>query len=70
MKRSALLLLASAVRSSSPTVCIVVARQQHADAEPRLDRRLQPPRDAQRDVLLDRAAGALRAFVAAVARRR
>ena len=56
-KRSALLLLASAARSSRPTVCVVVARQEHADAEARLERRLQPPRDRERDVLLERAAG-------------
>ena len=48
---------------------VAVARQDHAHAEPGLERRLQPPRDAQRHVLFERAAGAVRAvFGAAVAR--
>ena len=38
-----------------------VARQQRADAEPALDRRLQTPRDGERDVFLQRSAGTLRA---------
>ena len=49
MKRSALLLLASAARSSRPTVVIAVAGQDDAHAEPRFERGLQPPGDAQRD---------------------
>ncbi len=47
---------------------IGVARQDHAHAQPRLERRLEPPRDAERHVLFERAAGAVRAvFGAAVA---
>ena len=47
---------------------IAVARQDHAHAQPRFERGLQPPRDAERDVLFERAAGPVRAvFGAAVA---
>ena len=47
---------------------IAVARQDDAHAQPRLERRLQPARHAQRHVLFERAARSARAvFVAAVA---
>ena len=46
---------------------VAVAREQHAHAKPRFERRLQPARDRQRDVLLERALRAFRAgLVAAV----
>ena len=49
-------------------VAIVVSRQEHADAETRLDRRFQPPRDGEGQVLFLRAARADDArIVAAVA---
>ena len=50
-------------------VAIVVSGEQHADAEPRLDGRLDAAGDRERQVFLFRAARALHAFVApAVAR--
>ena len=48
---------------------IVVARQEHLEAEPAFDQRAQAPRDRQRDLFFERALRALRAeLVAAVAR--
>ena len=44
---------------------VVVAREQHAHAEPGFERGLEQAGDRQRDVLLERAAGPLRALVVA-----
>ena len=63
-----LVVVGEAARSSSATLLIAVAREDHADAEPRLERPLQPPGHAQRDGLLERPARPARAVVfAAVA---
>ena len=56
MNRSALLLLAIAVAIVDRHAAVVVARQQHADAEPRFDRRLDAARDGERQILFLRAA--------------